>query len=146
MAGVIVVSGSSFEKTSTVLLARIADTSGTPVSPSDLTSISYEVWDIDAEPEPSEIQDEAVDPLSPVTNFVSESLVVDDAWTSAVPGDTEGYNFKLTLPATTFPERSLDEFGTPRLYSVPIKFTKNDGAIFFGVFEIEIREILHGRT
>lgn len=89
---------------------------------SDFSSISYKVFD-----GPTEI---AAGSLTPIANYVFNTLQTGSIWTA----DSEGYNFKVKLPASHFPEGN-------KVYLLEFKYTLANGDSWFEQWDVAIQAV-----
>lgn len=116
--------GDAFEDGGATLMARVTGWNAADIVQSDISSIHYSVYDRTAET--SVVSATALT----VSAVVFNTLQTDARWSV----DSEGYNFRHTVPASALPNGD-------RLYRVEYKFTPASGEVFFLAFDIQAQAI-----
>ena len=121
-----------FEDGGATVLARIRGNSGAYITQASLSTITYNVYDLDD-------SDAAVTNGSvTISSSVFDTLQTgDDRWTA----DSVGFNFAFSLPVAAFPNGATTT-NNYRRYRIEIKFTPSSGTVFFLVVEPNARKII----
>lgn len=101
-----------------VLLARVVGNAGTPITQASLSSISRLVY------VPATATSVSSGTLT-ISSVVYDALQTGDLWAA----DSEGYNFKDTIGASTLSEGNT-------VYRVEYKFTPTSGEVFKVLFDL----------
>ena len=109
---------SIYEDSGAFLMGRVLGNSGALITQSDISSITYYIWDITGNVE-------ITSGSLTVSSVVFNSLQLDDRCTE----DDIGYNFGYAAPASWFA-------APDHTYRIEVKFTPSSGQVFFAVFEI----------
>lgn len=132
-----VVTGTSYERGSTILMARIVGRDRTPIVQATLNALSYEVWNILEVPTRKIVSETALT----ISGVIYNTLQTDERWTV----DDEGYNFLYELPAVSLENRRTWTAATKDwFYRVEFKFDPLVGEDFWGIFEIQAKDVLFG--
>lgn len=116
--------GIVFQNGATVFLARVRDSEGDYITQASVSSITYEVYDIDD-------SDEAVDSGTlTVADVVYDALQTDSRWTV----DVTGYNFAAELDGDAFPKGNKD-------YQVEFLVTPASGNPFYIAYQVNSKYI-----
>lgn len=111
---------SIIENSTVVLLARVLDSAGEPITPTSIASIAVRIFDADAGDEVTPA------PSVEVADAVHETLQQGDArWTV----DGTGFNVEVVLAGANFPNAAT--------YQVELRFTPVTGPAFYAVFQLQ---------
>lgn len=109
------------------LLARITGWSNTPIMSSDVNSVSWSAFRLEEATGEENATDYADEPMTPVTDYVFDSLQLGTEWEE----DEIGYNFKLLVPGGVFEERG-------EIYLIRVTFVMAVGETFSSPFLLEV--------
>ena len=120
-----------YEDAPKVIMSRVVGANAVEVTQATISSLAY--WVDRYESLDEAIQDDTAtsitsnSALTPVSSYIYNTLQTDNDWAA----DSTGYNFKMTLPAASFP--------TPnKWYKVEVWATPSSGEAFpafIGIFE-----------
>lgn len=115
------VKGVVFERSGASVLGRIVGHDGQRITRASVSAMQYEVWDVEASPAAR-----VAGPTTLVINsVVFDALQLDARWTL----DAVGYNFRLDLPASAFPDA--------KVYRIEVRLTPLAGQVFRFAFEVD---------
>lgn len=110
-----------FEDSGVVLMAYLlGQDDGTAIKQADVSTITYEVWDITSTPSRTTSETSLT-----VSSVIFDTLQTDARWKEG----GVGYNFGWTAPATLFPDGS-------KTYRVEIKFTPPAGQPYHVAYDV----------
>jgi len=124
------IQGTVFKNSSVVLLSRIVDEDGLPITQSAISSISYSIYQVD-ESDPDSLSPVAGHSGVPVAvaNTVFDTLQQDDLWDV----DNEGFNFRHVLNVSAY--QAFPIAGVH--YQVRFQLTPTAGQIIVARFKLK---------
>lgn len=113
-----------FENSAVVLLAYLETSTGSAATQSDISSITYAVYDS------SDTATATSTGTIAVASAVFDTIQKSDIWNI----DRVGYNFRYVMAGTNFPAGG-------KTYIVELKFTTSSSNVYYKVFEITTKEV-----
>ena len=118
-----ILTGKVIENSAAVLLARVTDVTGDPVTQADVARLTCKVFDADTETMTG-------NPTLDVADVVFNTLQKDARWTA----DKVGYNVAVPL--------SGDHWPTQGAYTVEVKVTPTAGDPFYLIWHLQAENVL----
>lgn len=118
------VRGTAWEDSAVVLMARIANASGSNITQASTTSITYSVWE--SGNSTAVVTSTSLTPSA----VVFDTLQTPTIWTT----DSTGYNFRHDPPASALPNGG-------KTYTFEYRFDPSSGEDFSVVFEVSTKDL-----
>lgn len=145
------ITGNAWEDTGVYCMARVTGNDAANITQASLTSVKYEVWAVDPEPEPPGFAPAG----TPQKKFGSTTLTIADVvfdtpqttaldarWTK----DLIGYNFAFEVPAAELPGAALGSWPKPQAYRIDVEFDAVSGENFRIAFRVSAKQHLYGKS